>query len=191
MRANGSYGHRGGNRKKSKQRWNGREELPVNEVQYVEADGRYFLSGRAVFDILTVPIRVVVPWTPGNWEPHYGVPRDLRRELAMALKKVEMGASQKAAGQVAVTDADALPLILEYLMTEAYPDGSKRVTSSLVVVSDGSSWRVCLSDKDNSRVMWKSGPTLLDALQAVEMGLMADDPSDWRRSADASVKRRK
>lgn len=191
MRANGSYGHTGVNRKKSKQRWRGREELPSKEVMYAEADGRYYASGRVIFDILTVPIRVILPWVPVDHDPHYGIPQLLRKETAVALKKIEASAVQKAAGQVAVTDADALPLILEYLMTEAYPDGSKRITSSLVVVSDGSSWRVCLSDKDNSRVMWKSGPTLLDALQAVEMGLMADDPSDWRRSADASAKRRK
>lgn len=109
----------------------------------------------------------------------------------MALRKIDQGVQERANGGVTVADAADLPLILEHLAADKYPDGSKRQTSSLIIVSDGSSWRVCLSDKDNSRTMWKTGPTLQEALQAIELSLMADDPSEWRRSAEASGKRRK
>lgn len=109
----------------------------------------------------------------------------------MALRKLEQGVVSGGSRGVSVTDAGAYPQVLEYLASAVYPDGSPRQTSSLVIVSDGQAWRVCLSDKDNSRVMWKTGGTLVEALEAVELALMADDPSDWRRSAEASGKRRK
>lgn len=160
-------------------------------LEYAEADGRYYGSGRVVFDILTVPITLVLPWRLVGFAPHPQVPTHERREVAMALRKLEQGFGAKQARGAAVSDSGAYPLILEYLSHDTYPDGSARQTSSLVVVSDGSSWRVCLSDRDNQRVLWKSGPTLVETLEAVELSLMADDPSDWRRSAEATGKRRK
>lgn len=184
-------GKLGGARKSLKPSYRGREQVPLFDVKYAEADGRYYGTGRAVFDILTAPVSCSVPWEPCRFDHHKGIPHSVRRELAMALKKVDQAVQQRQGGAVTVADAEELPLILEHLTAEAYPDGSKRQTSSLVVVSDGGSWRVCLSDKDNGRVMWKSGPTLQDAFQAIELALMADDPGDWRKSADASGKRRK
>lgn len=88
-------------------------------------------------------------------------------------------------------DALDWPGIVEYLTATVYPDGQAREPSALIVVSDGSSWRVCLSDKDNGRTLWKAGVTLLDALQAVEEAVKADDPGVWRQSAAKSPKGRK
>jgi len=183
-----------GNRREkttTRPKFRGREEVPIRELKYAEADGRYYGSGRAVFDILTVPVTLVLPWRASTGNPVQGIPAALRKGLGMALRKLDQDFGQRTAKGATVTDAGDYPLMLEYLCSTSYPDGSKRDTSSLVIVSDGSAWRVCLSDRDNGRVMWKTAATLLDALQAIELSLMADDPSDWRRSAEASGKRKK
>lgn len=161
------------------------------ELKYAEADGRYYGSGRVTFDILTAPLTLIADWEPAGRAVRVLLPPASRRADIMALRKVEAAVQSKTSGMPTVTDAADWPLLLEYLTAEAYPDGQKRQTSSLIVVSDGSSWRVCLSDKDNARTMWKAGPTIQDALQAIELALMADDPGDWRRSAEATTKRRK
>lgn len=109
----------------------------------------------------------------------------------MALKKVSDEVAQARSGTPSQGDKGAYPCILEHLTEAKYPDGSERQTSSLVVVADTQSWRVCLSDRDNSRVMWKTGSTLQEALDAIELGLMGDDPSDWRKAATTAAKRKK
>jgi len=60
-----------------------------------------------------------------------------------------------------------------------------------VALCDGPLWRCCLSDRDNGRVLWKSGATLVDALEAIELSLLGDDPSEWRRSSDAGREKKK
>jgi len=172
-------------------RFRGREEMPVKEIKWAEADGRYYGSGKVVIDILTSPISWRADWVPDKYDWRPVCPPGTLRSAGMALRKLDQAIDTARAKGATVADAGEYPLMLEYLCSNTYPDGSKRETSSLVVVSDGSSWRVCLSDRDNARVMWKTSPTLQDALQAIELALMADDPGDWRRSAEASGKRRK
>lgn len=191
MRANGRPGKGPKGKAMMRPKYRGREELPVIEMKFAEADGRYYGSGRAVFDILTAPITLVLPWQFVGLNPHPTIRSDERKEVVMALRKLEQGVASSQSRGVNVADAGAYPQVLEYLASDKYPDGSSRQTSSLVIVSDGQAWRVCLSDKDNQRVMWKTGATLVEALEAIELALMADDPSDWRRSAEASGKRRK
>jgi len=81
--------------------------------------------------------------------------------------------------------------ILEYLTVQQYPDGSPRETSALVVVADAVCWRVCLSDKDNGRVMWKTGDTLAGTLMSIEMSLIEEDNSAWRQAGGAKQKKKK
>jgi len=102
----------------------------------------------------------------------------------MALKKIQTDIAARTAAGVTIDDAASYPQVIEYLTAEAYPDGSKRVTSTLVIVCDGAAWRVGLSDKDNARIMWKQGSTLVGALESVELALMDDDPSHWRKAYD-------
>lgn len=191
MRANGRPGKRPKGRVSLRARYRGREEVPVVCLMYAEADGRWYGSGRVVFDILTSPIVLSLPWDPpaGIYSYLTGV-RDLR-DAGMALRKIDHSVQQSRGYGPQVPDAALYPLIVEYLSAETYPDGEKRQPSSLVVLSDGTSWRVCLSDRDNGRVLWKTGDTVVAALEAVELALMEDDPAAWRRAADASGKRRK
>lgn len=109
----------------------------------------------------------------------------------MALRKIAQAAGSKGGEAAPLLDFQDWPGIVEYLTMTVYPDGQAREPSALIVVSDGSSWRVCLSDKDNGRTMWKTGVTLLDTLQAIEDGLREDDPTMWRQAAAKSPKGRK
>jgi len=191
MRGNGRPGKRSKGNTSLRPRYRGREEVPVLEFKFEDHDGRWYGSGRVVFDSLSMPMTIRLPWNPalGQWSYKTSVPGF--REAFMALKKIDTAFDAKAARGTSVADSGVYPQILEYLSQTTYPDGSKRETSSLVVLCDGASWRVCLSDRDNQRVMWKTGATLVDALEAVELSLLGDDPSDWRRSADASGGRKK
>jgi len=107
------------------------------------------------------------------------------------LRRIDHSFDAAKSKSASVADAVEYPQMIEYLTAERYPDGSARKPSSLVVLCDGQSWRVCLSDRDNERVLWKAGPTLKDALEAIELSLLGDDPTEWRRSADAQGKKKK
>jgi len=191
MRTSGRPGKRLPVQRSLRARYRGREEVPVFEFKFEDHDGRWYGSGRVVFDSLSMGLTIRLPWEPalGQWSYKTTVPGF--RSAFMALKKITTEFDAKVARGASVADAGVYPQILEYLSQTLYPDGSKRETSSLVVLCDGAAWRVCLSDRDNQRVMWKTGATLVDALEAVELALLGDDPSDWRRSAEASGKRRK
>jgi hypothetical protein len=188
----GSKSRKGGRTRVSfRPKYNGREEVPVLKILWAEADGRGYGSGKMVIDILTSPIRLILPWNPagGRWEWLQSL--KCRKDCAMALRKIDQSFDAAKAQSTTVADAGSYPQIIEHLACAVYPDGSKRQTSSLVVLCDGQGWRVCLSDRDNGRVMWKAGPTLSEALEAIELALLGDDPADWRRAADTKPARRK
>ena len=111
--------------------------------------------------------------------------------LNVALKKV-----QDAAGGVhsekgkEPADAPLYTNIWEHLSCTRYPDGTARQTSTIIIVAGDAGWRGCLSDKDNGRVMWKTGDTLESLLNAIETALNEDDPRDWRRASEPPKKRR-
>jgi len=169
----------------------GREEVPVLEFKFEDHDGRWFGSGRVIFDSLTMPLTINLPWQPASGQWGYLITLPEWRLNFMALRKITSDFDTRVARGATVPEAGAWPQLLEHLVLDKYPDGTARQTSSLVVLCDGSQWRVCLSDKDNARVMWKTGTTVTEALDSIELALLEDDPSHWRRSAEASGKRRK
>lgn len=168
-----------------------REEVPVLEFKYEDHDGRWYGSGWVIFDSLSMPLTIRFRWRPagGQWEWRASLPG--LRSAGMALRKISTDFDAAVARGATVPETATWPQLLEHLVLSKYPDGAPRQTSSLVVLCDGQAWRVCLSDRDNARVMWKTGNTLLEALDSVELALLDDDPSHWRRSAEASGKRRK
>lgn len=191
MRANGRKGRSLSGRKKLRPCYRGREELPTHCIKFAEGEGRYYGSGRAVFDIMEGAIELRLYVRTAGHRYQWETPISKRREAAVALKRVSDEVGQARASSPVQADKGAYPCILEHLTETKYPDGTERQTSSLVVVADTQSWRVCLSDRDNSRVMWKTGNTLQEALDAIELGLMGDDPSDWRKAATTAAKRKK
>jgi hypothetical protein len=65
--------------------------------------------------------------------------------------------------QIADTSFVAMyPALAEYVFFTSYPDGSKRVPSTLSLLPSFALWSVCLNDRDQSRVLWSSGETLSD-----------------------------
>jgi hypothetical protein len=178
--------------KTRKKQWNyDRTEEPVFLVKYEAHDGRWFRSGRVVFDSLEERITIRLPWRVawGKWGFRVHVPH--WRESFMALRKIDQAIDAAASKSATVAEATQWPQLLEYLTASVYPDGSRRQQSSLVALCDGPLWRCCLSDRDNGRVLWKSGATLVDALEAIELSLLGDDPSEWRRSSDAGREKKK
>ncbi len=172
-------------------KWGDRREIPFREFKTEEGTVRYFGSGWAIFDLWDglITLRCAFAYTGRKfgWLPS----ATTRKEALVALKKVASDVAERTGGSPTQADKGSYPCILEHLTETRYPDGSERQTSSLIVVADAQNWRVCLSDRDNARVMWKTGQTLQEALDSIELGLMGDDPSDWRKAATPAAKRKK
>ena len=108
----------------------------------------------------------------------------------MALVRMgEAFGDQPGGGGQPPKDAAAFPNLWEHLSVDKWPDGTKRETSTIIVVADNGGWRGCLSDKANSCVMWKTGPTLEALLKAMEKALDKVDPRDWRRATPQGKKK--
>lgn len=67
----------------------------------------------------------------------------------------------------------------EYLSATEYDDGTERKTSTVTLFVEDGAVKVCLNDRDGSRVMWVSGPSVVDVLKALEALLRAGE-GDWR-----------
>lgn len=71
------------------------------------------------------------------------------------------------------------PLVLEYLTTTRYDDGSPRETSTITVFVDEGVLKLSLNDRDNSASLYASGCTLQDAFLGLEKRV-GDKSPDWR-----------
>lgn len=193
VRKTGGHMDRGKIKKQTGPRtvYDGRDEVPWKELKYADGTVRYYGSGRVVFDTSDGSIRVVLRWHWVSGVVRWVLPREVREGFHMAIKRLVQDIETVSARGVSVPEATDYPLMLEYLTHSKYDDGSPRQTSVLIVTNTGDAWRVCLTDKDQQRVMWKQGATLLDAIQAIELALMGDDPAEWRRSAEATPGRKK
>lgn len=76
--------------------------------------------------------------------------------------------------------ASRYPTVWSYLSDAVYEDGSSRQTSSLVVFVEDGLVKVCLSDRDQERSAFAAGSCLLDALEAINVGLETN-AIQWRR----------
>lgn len=75
-----------------------------------------------------------------------------------------------------------LPAIVEYLSMETWPDGTDRERSSLLVIVESRMIKVCLTDRANSRSLWRANVSLEECLLGIEAALQNND-GDWRKSA--------
>lgn len=73
------------------------------------------------------------------------------------------------------------PALSEYLALDEYPDGTKRVTSTLLLFVEESELKCCLNDRDQSRTCFVTGQTLSEMLDHLEAGL-CDENLQWRRA---------
>jgi len=129
-------------------------------------------------------------WTLGPNPPRHDLGSWLRKHkvaLMSFLKKLDhvagVGPHELYIGEGMLA---TLPAIVEYLSLETFEDGSKRERSSLLVIVESGLLKVCLSDRQNARTLWRSGTSLEDVLLAMEVALQTD-VADWRKSATKTV----
>jgi len=99
----------------------------------------------------------------------------------MALKKRDQ-AVEGPGGDNPVTQcrlAERLPLLIEWLGSARYEDGSIRVLPSMTIFVEPGCLKACLNDRDQSLVAFLSAGSLTGLLDALEAGL-AEDSLDWR-----------
>lgn len=93
------------------------------------------------------------------------------------------------AGQIIARESSMWPAVVSMLTSESWPDGSKRVPSSLTLFWHDGSLKACLNDKDADVTAWVSADTLEGLLEALEVGLQGDR-LDWRKGGKRTGKKR-
>ena len=171
--------------------WGGVGEVPLYTIQYAEADLAVYGSGTAELVMMEMPIVVRMPVAVVGGRTRLTLPAGHWRDLLVALKKITTAPGSAPGGGPGATDATSWPALWEHLTATTYPDGSVRVTSSIIIVADHQGWRGCLSDKDNERTMWKTSDTVEGLLLLLEEGAASDDPTAWRQSTGGKFKGRK
>jgi len=166
-------------------------ESPCLVRHYAEGDIRYYGSGTVEVVLHCLPIIMRVHWRRDGRAVRWAVDDTKRREACMALKKVAAAATGAKGGGPGITDQGDYPLILEYLTSTVFDDGSAREPSAMIIVADASGWRGCISDKDNGRTLWKAASSVGELLVTLELALSEDDPSAWRQAAGAKGKGKK
>jgi len=72
------------------------------------------------------------------------------------------------------------PALWEFLSCDAWPDGQERTLGSLTVFVEEGLLKVCLSDRAQEMVAFRSGCDLADCLSSIDSGLQ-DGSLDWRQ----------
>jgi len=71
------------------------------------------------------------------------------------------------------------PRLAEHLTETKWSDGAVRQTSTLTVFIEGELWKVALNDREGSCSLYKSGDSLVHALESLEKALSSPEP-EWR-----------
>ena len=71
------------------------------------------------------------------------------------------------------------PALSEFLVACKWSDGTPRLPGTVTLFSDGPVWKLCLSDRHQSRVAFVSGSSPQGAFQAADEGLQRSS-LDWR-----------
>jgi len=109
----------------------------------------------------------------------------------MALKKPEASAaSTSLSPSVASTEWAILwPSLWEFLTAATWDDGSKRRLPTLLLFWEEGLWKSCLSDRDQGRTGWSSGPSP-EALMTSLDAQLRDDRVEWRKARPVAGGRR-
>lgn len=112
-----------------------------------------------------------------------GVSRGEAEALAMKYLKSALGGKNAVAVDSKNSDPwlEAFaPAVTEFVTLTKGVDGKQRQTSSLTVFYEEGLCKVCLTERDYDQSLWASGPTLKEALEALELRLTAP-VVEWRR----------
>lgn len=129
-----------------------------------------------------------------NYSGHYGyrVRRPLEWEsVSMVLRRRDVAASSGSEGQGPVEDgfSTLYPNVWEMVSSSAYPDGSRRVMSTLLLFCDGGLVKACLNDRDQGLTAWCSGESVSACLRTLETGL-AGDTLEWRKPVKGGARKK-
>lgn len=75
------------------------------------------------------------------------------------------------------------PNLTSFLFDTKYDDGSTRITGTLLLFVQDHTLKVCLNDRDAHRSTFLAVDGPLEALDALELGLL-EDTLDWRQKRD-------
>jgi hypothetical protein len=109
--------------------------------------------------------------------------------MGMYTSRHDSGAQASSVGRWAAADSDlaaACPALVEFLTEREDEEGRARVTSTLLVLCEDGLWKVCLTDRAQpggkfDYRLWKSGPTVMQALQALDVSLQ-EATAEWRKT---------
>jgi len=74
-----------------------------------------------------------------------------------------------------------LPMLVEYLTSQRWDDGTARETSTLLIFHDDGMWKGVLNDRALARAGWASGGTLEALLHLFER-LLSEERLEWRKA---------
>jgi hypothetical protein len=83
-----------------------------------------------------------------------------------------------------------LPALHEFCTLERHDDGTARRVSTVTIFADGGSWKVFCNERDLGCSLCASGPTIAEALGALEVMLESENPP-WRLSGATNGSPRK
>lgn len=118
---------------------------------------------------------------------------DVEKQWEVALAFLKRAADKDAKSTSAVSKegesfAKKYAAIMEYLTADKWPEGEERQVSTLLVFSEDGIFKVCLNDRDMGRSLWVSGPSIPDALEALESTLRHGG-GEWRASGQFKGKK--
>jgi hypothetical protein len=85
--------------------------------------------------------------------------------------------------------AEAYPELWGHLSAERYPDGSARVTGTMLLLFELGLFKAAIMDRDACLTAFVSGHTIRDVLNAAEAGLESDK-LEWRPARGRPVPRK-
>lgn len=80
------------------------------------------------------------------------------------------------------------PAVWQFLTADEYEPGKPRERSSLTLFVEEGSFKFCLSERTKACSCWVTGPTFLDALEALEKRVTSENP-EWRSSSKGKKKK--
>lgn len=73
------------------------------------------------------------------------------------------------------------PALYAHLTHTVWPDGKKRLASTMIVFCEQGRWKACLNAKDEELTAWVSADSFAGLWEALEVGLQ-QDRLDWRKA---------
>ena len=133
-------------------------------------------------------------WCPHCYEHvrgrsmHPGRRQPLPRLTPMSPEEEEEMAMRRADAPVSVAGLQAndeylsseFPALHSHLVEQVWDDKKPRVTSSIMLQTEGGRWKAWFHDRDAKMSAWVTGESWSDVLTAVEKGLTTGS-LDWRK----------